>query len=168
MNPFRRMEVLIAEIGEEYEKTGQDPDAIAEHCAHVVADLMPAYPDTKRLFFDLVLQATTAMSLYLGDLQAEEGRKILEDLAKGIEPKPNVRTIANPYAVLFREWESFRRECFPEKTAAEIDSVRRIFYGGSLVMFRLIVDKLPDLSNSSGIAFLNCLENELERYRQTL
>jgi len=168
MNPFRRMEVLIAEIGNEYEKTGQNPDEIADHCAHVVADLVPAYPDKKRLFFDLVLQATTAMKLYLEDLQAEEGRKILENLAKGIEPKPSARTVPNPYAVLFREWETFRKECFPGKTSAEIDAVRRIFYGGSLVMFRLIADMLPELGESSGVAFLNCLETELERYRQTL
>jgi hypothetical protein len=164
MNTFRRMEVLAKEIREELddeacELSGRD-------AATMLAALVPFYPDNKRLFYSLVQQVMCAMDFYVEDLQAEEGRKILEQLAKGIEPLPNVRGIApNPYTNIYRAWLQFEKKCVnPQTSPGTRQSARGIFYSGAASLFRLITDHLPELTEQTGIEFLGCLETELDRF----
>lgn len=152
-------------------------DEVNRHAAEDVAELIAADPDRKRLFLMLTTQALTAMTLYLEQIQAEEGARILQQVAEGKEPKPAFGHVVNPRAQIYRYWETFEKEVLHHLTIkmglgilpTSTGSVtRQIFYAGAAAVYGLIADQWPDIGTPQGCPLMEDLQIELESYERSL
>lgn len=170
MNPFRRMEILACDLTQNF--TPSQEKEHSDTAAEAVAELLSADPaqDKKELFLTLVTQALCAMTLYVEDLQAAEGAKILQQVAEGKEPPPNFHHLVHPRSNVWERWKSFCETVQgPEaKFATGTPLGRQIFYAGAAAMYGLIADKAPELGTPAGGLFMEDLEIELSNFAAAL
>lgn len=164
------MEVLACDITQHFKPSEEDERSTA--AAEAVFEMLEADPahDRKELFVTLVTQAMCAMAIYVDELQAEEGRRMLEQIAQGKEPPPNFHHIVHPRSNIFQKWKEFQSVMHgPELDfAARTPIARQLYYAGAAGIYAIIADKWPEIGTPAGGVFLEDLEIELANFATSI
>lgn len=160
MNPFQRMDLLSKDAASELPPA--QIDKINNEGADAVAELVAENGNRKQVFLMLVSQALSAMTAYVDELQAEEGLKILQQVAQGNEPKPVFRNLVHPRSNVYQRWKVF----YDTVISKELPTERKVFYAGAASMYGLIADRWPEIGSPAGTEFMEDLQIELQTYVQ--
>ena len=175
MNPFFRMEVLSRDALSEL--SNDQVDRLNTAAAEAVAELLAEDGNRKRAFLMLVSQALSAMTAYVDEQQAEEGFKILQQVAEGKEPKPAFRNLVHPRSKIYQHWAVFEKEVLHRLTVkmglgilptSTASVTRQIFYAGAASMYGLIADRWPEIGSPAGTELMEDLQIELHNYGRSV